>query len=92
MTRGGVGACCLCAGTDILKCMALGARGVLLGRPMLYALTLGGQEGAEAALELLRSELELSMALLGCKSLTEVARDFIVEPAGSKLHIPPSRL
>eukprot|EP00887_Chlorella_sp_A99_P007368 scaffold2.g7368.t1 len=52
-------------GTDVAKCLALGADAVLLGRPLLWALTLGGQAGVAAALELLRAELELTMALLG---------------------------
>ncbi|MEW5303511.1 MAG: hypothetical protein WDW36_006196 [Sanguina aurantia] len=59
-------------GTDIIKALALGARCVLLGRPLLYALSLGGQAGVRSALQLLRSELELSMALAGCRSLASI--------------------
>jgi 4-hydroxymandelate oxidase len=50
-----------------MQCLALGADAVCLGRPVLWALALGGQAGVEAALELLRHEVELAMALLGCR-------------------------
>ena len=40
---------------------------MLVGRPMLWALTLGGQQGVQSALELLQGEIELAMALLGCR-------------------------
>jgi glutamate synthase domain-containing protein 2 len=52
-------------GTDILKALALGADIVLLGRPLLYALAVGGQPGVERALGLIKDELELAMALAG---------------------------
>lgn len=58
-------------GTDVIKCLALGAQGVLVGRPMLWALTLGGKQGVEAALTMLRGELELAMALLGCTRVSD---------------------
>ncbi|PSC71251.1 glycolate oxidase [Micractinium conductrix] len=63
-------------GTDIIKCLALGASAVLVGRPLLWALTLGGQRGVEEAVGLLQNELELSMALLGCSSVDQITRDF----------------
>src|SRR5438094_401106 len=56
-------------GTDILKALALGARAVLVGRPILWGLAVNGQEGASHVLELLRAELELAMALAGCPTL-----------------------
>jgi 4-hydroxymandelate oxidase len=52
-------------GTDVLKARALGARAVLIGRPVLWGLLVDGAEGVAAVLEQLRSELELSMALSG---------------------------
>jgi len=78
-------------GTDVIKCLALGASGVLVGRPMLWALTLGGKQGVEAALEMLRGELELGMALLGCRRVAEVTKDYLI-PLGEPLRIPQSRL
>jgi 4-hydroxymandelate oxidase len=56
-------------GTDVLKALALGAKAVLIGRPYLWALAADGENGVASALEMLRSELELAMALCGCTSL-----------------------
>ncbi len=52
-------------GTDVLKALALGARAVFVGRPVLWGLAAAGAEGAQHVLELLRDELELAMALAG---------------------------
>jgi isopentenyl diphosphate isomerase/L-lactate dehydrogenase-like FMN-dependent dehydrogenase len=59
-------------GTDILKALALGARAVLVGRPILWGLAAHGIEGVCRVLELLRSELELAMALAGCPTLASI--------------------
>jgi hypothetical protein len=56
-------------GTDVLKALALGATAVLVGRPMIWALALGGQAGVAAALQLLHQELRLAVALSGLSSL-----------------------
>jgi 4-hydroxymandelate oxidase len=61
-------------GTDALKALALGARAVLIGRAMLWGLAVGGEEGVGHVLELLRQEVELGLALLGCSSPDEVTR------------------
>jgi isopentenyl diphosphate isomerase/L-lactate dehydrogenase-like FMN-dependent dehydrogenase len=55
-------------GTDVLVALALGARAVLVGRPALWGLAAGGEEGVATVLELLRSELELALCLCGCPS------------------------
>jgi (S)-2-hydroxy-acid oxidase len=78
-------------GTDVIKCLAMGAAGVLVGRPMLWALTLGGKHGVEAALGMLQGELELGMALLGCTSVAEVTKEYLI-PLAEPLRIPQSRL
>ncbi len=65
-------------GTDVLKALCLGASGVLIGRPYLYALAVGGAEGVRKLLGLLREELELSMTLLGAKNLSELSADLLV--------------
>ena len=52
-------------GTDVLKALALGARMVFVGRPMLWGLAHDGQRGARLALTLLRDELRLAMGLCG---------------------------
>ncbi|MGN9919974.1 alpha-hydroxy acid oxidase [Micromonospora palomenae] len=54
------------SGTDVLRALALGATGVLLGRPMLWALAAGGRAGAETALALLATELRDALTLAGC--------------------------
>ena len=52
-------------GVDVAVALALGARGVLIGRPMVWALATGGSGGVTRALELLREDLEVTLALLG---------------------------
>jgi isopentenyl diphosphate isomerase/L-lactate dehydrogenase-like FMN-dependent dehydrogenase len=64
-------------GTDVLKAMAYGARAVLVGRPILWALTVGGEAGVKSFLEMLRQEFDLAMALSGCSSLTAITRDLV---------------
>jgi isopentenyl diphosphate isomerase/L-lactate dehydrogenase-like FMN-dependent dehydrogenase len=61
-------------GTDVLKALALGARSVLIGRAMLWALAVDGEAGVTHVLELLRAEIELGLALLGCTSPSDVTR------------------
>jgi isopentenyl diphosphate isomerase/L-lactate dehydrogenase-like FMN-dependent dehydrogenase len=65
-------------GSDVVTALALGARAVLVGRPVLYGLAYGGAEGVERVLEILRSETENALALLGCSSPTEVTRAHIM--------------
>ncbi len=58
-------------GTDVLKAMALGASAVLVGRPVLHGLTNAGAKGVAHVLRLLRDELEIAMALTGCRTLAD---------------------
>ena len=64
-------------GTDVVKALALGARATCLGRPILWGLAAQGQAGAEHVLELLRSEIDLAMALCGAPNLSALTRDLI---------------
>ena len=64
-------------GTDILKALALGARAVLIGRPILWGLAVNGADGAYAVLELLRKELEVAMALSGRPTLASIDRSLL---------------
>ncbi len=64
-------------GTDVLKALALGARGVLVGRPILWGLAVNGAEGVHHVLELLRAELELAMALSGRPTLESIDRSLV---------------
>ncbi len=61
-------------GTHILKVLALGANACAIGRPYLYGLAAGGQAGVAKALEILRTELERGMALLGTPTLADIGR------------------
>lgn len=67
-------------GTDVLKALALGARAVLLGRPVLWGLAVGGEEGVAHVLDILRDELERAMILAGCPTLDAVNRSFVRLP------------
>ena len=64
-------------GSDVVKAMALGAHGVMIGRPALYGLAAGGQPGVSHALGLLRTEMERTLTLLGCRSLGELGRHLV---------------
>ena len=68
-------------GSDIVKALALGARACMIGRPYLYGLGAGGQRGVERALELLRSEIRRSMALVGCRSVNDLDASFVCRRA-----------
>lgn len=61
-------------GSDVLKALALGARAVLVGRPVLWGLCFAGEEGASHILEILRRELDEAMLLCGCARLSEIGR------------------
>ncbi|KAG0255437.1 Hydroxyacid oxidase 1 [Actinomortierella ambigua] len=74
-------------GTDVLKALALGAKAVFLGRPVLYGLAHNGEEGVSLMLELLQKELELSMALAGCCSTADLGPHNVqFGPYGSPYH------
>lgn len=64
-------------GTDVLKALGLGAAAVLIGRPPLWGLAVGGAAGVARVLEILRAELARAMALAGCPSLSAMDRDLV---------------
>ncbi len=64
-------------GTDVVKAIALGARAVLVGRPILWGLAAHGREGVAGALGVLRRELDLAMALCGCAGISAITRDLV---------------
>jgi 4-hydroxymandelate oxidase len=53
-------------GTDVAMALALGARAALIGRPVVWALAVAGEQGVARLLDLMRAEIELALALLGC--------------------------
>jgi isopentenyl diphosphate isomerase/L-lactate dehydrogenase-like FMN-dependent dehydrogenase len=67
-------------GTDVLVALALGADAVLVGRPALWGLAAGGEAGARAVLDILREELELGLALLGCPTPADVLNGHVRRP------------
>ncbi|MFG1698435.1 alpha-hydroxy acid oxidase [Nonomuraea sp. NPDC049309] len=68
-------------GIDVLKALALGARAVFVGRPVLWGLAAAGEEGARGVLRLLKAELDVAMALSGRPAVAELGRDAVC-PAG----------
>ena len=64
-------------GTHVAKALALGANACSIGRGYLYPLAAGGQAGVERGLSLLRTELERTMALLGCDSIDKLGEGYI---------------
>jgi 4-hydroxymandelate oxidase len=66
-------------GIDVFKALARGATAVLIGRPYLYGLAVGGAPGVARVGEILRTELEMTMGLIGCPQLSRISRKFLVE-------------
>jgi len=65
------------SGADVLRLLALGAKGVLLGRAWAYALAANGEAGVSRMLDSLESEIRFSMALTGCRNLDEISRSVL---------------
>ncbi|KAK9474649.1 FMN-dependent dehydrogenase-domain-containing protein [Dipodascopsis tothii] len=91
-------------GTDIIKALCLGARGVGIGRPFLYAMSTYGEDGVRRAIQLLKDELEMNMRLIGANTVadlnpsmldlrslglhTSIPRDHLADQAYDRL-VPP---
>jgi 4-hydroxymandelate oxidase len=76
-------------GSDVFKALALGAQAVLVGRPQLHALATAGMLGVAHMLHLLRAELELCMAQMGCATLADIGPDCLWQSPASR---PPHKL
>jgi isopentenyl diphosphate isomerase/L-lactate dehydrogenase-like FMN-dependent dehydrogenase len=75
-------------GTDVLKALALGASAVGIGKPVFFALAVGGQDAVQDMLRLLQKELQAAMALCGCETINDITPNLITRhPTGS----PPAR-
>jgi len=68
-------------GTDIVKALCMGARAVLCGRAYAYGLAAGGEAGVSRAIQILRTDLERSLRLLGCPSVSQLDRSYVNVPA-----------
>ncbi|KAJ4893610.1 Peroxisomal (S)-2-hydroxy-acid oxidase GLO2 [Raphanus sativus] len=75
-------------GTDVFKALALGASGIFIGRPVVFSLAAEGEAGVRKVLQMLRDEFELTMALSGCRSLSEITRNHIVTEWDTPRHLP----
>ena len=64
-------------GKDVLRALALGARGVMIGRPVLWGLAVGGEEGVSKVLDLLHNELKNALQLCGQVSVRSVQKNLI---------------
>ena len=71
-------------GTHIIKALALGANACSTGRGYLYGLSAGGQKGVERALEIYRSELLRSMALMGCTRISDLGPEVVRSITGAR--------
>ena len=77
-------------GTDVLKALALGARAVLIGRPLFWGLAVDGEAGVRTILQMLRDELEMAMSMCGRPTIASIDRSVLgtVSPLLSVLHPP----
>jgi isopentenyl diphosphate isomerase/L-lactate dehydrogenase-like FMN-dependent dehydrogenase len=67
-------------GSDIVKAICLGAHAVLIGRGYAYGLAAAGKPGVRRALEILKGDVERTLRLLGCPSITALDRSFVDVP------------
>ncbi len=65
------------SGADVVKALAAGADAVLLGRPYVYGLAVGGRAGVEAVIRQLAAELDLTMALAGARTVADLDASFL---------------
>jgi 4-hydroxymandelate oxidase len=72
-------------GTNVLTALALRARAVLIGRPILWGLAVGGEAAVRHVLDLLRANLALDLMLCGLASRSDVERSLLV-PAGTRVN------
>ena len=68
-------------GQDVLRALALGARSCLIGRAYIFGLAAGGQAGVARAIEIIRNELDVSMALTGVKQIQDIGRHILAQPS-----------
>jgi len=68
-------------GTDVVKALCLGAQAVLVGRAYAYGLAAAGEPGVARSLEILRTDLDRTLRLLGCPSVAALDRSYVDVPA-----------
>ncbi|KAG8172246.1 hypothetical protein JTE90_023765 [Oedothorax gibbosus] len=72
-------------GSDVFKLLALGARAVFIGRPNLWGLAHSGEGGVRAVLNILKSELDKTMHLAGCKCIADIGPHLIAKRPIAKM-------
>ncbi|XP_070554215.1 2-Hydroxyacid oxidase 2-like isoform X3 [Ptychodera flava] len=75
-------------GSDVLKALALGAKCVFLGRPVLYGLCYQGEEGVGQIFDILKDELKNGMIFTGCSSVSKIPPSIVMQPNDPRFHIP----
>ena len=70
------------SGQDVIKALALGANGTFIGRAYIYGLGAMGEQGVTTALEVIRKEMDITMALMGERDIHAITRDHVLLPAG----------
>jgi L-lactate dehydrogenase (cytochrome) len=70
------------SGQDVMKALALGARGCMIGRAYLYGLAAMGEAGVRRAIDIIRQEMAITMMLTGTHDLRKVPREILYEPVG----------
>ena len=73
------------SGQDVLKAIALGAKGTYIGRSYIYGLGAAGEVGVSKALEIIHKELDMTMALCGHRDIQELSKDNLLIPKDFKL-------
>jgi L-lactate dehydrogenase (cytochrome) len=66
-------------GQDVIKALALGAKGVMIGRPYIYGLGAMGQAGVTMSLDIIRKELDTTMALCGQRDIKQVDSNILLQ-------------
>ena len=74
------------SGQDVIKALALGAKGVFIGRAYVYGLGAMGEAGVAKSLDIIRKELDVTMALCGLRDIRKVDSDILARPNGN---LPP---
>ena len=72
-------------GTDIITALALGAKAVSIGRPYLYGLAAGGEQGVSRVVQLLKAEIARDMTMMGVTRIDQITEDLLFKRSGSKL-------
>lgn len=65
-------------GTDVFKAIALGAKMVFLGRPILWGLAISGQDGVEDILKIVHNEFDIALALAGTPTVCDITREYVI--------------